>query len=100
MRIGFVGLGNMGGPMARNLVRANFEVVVFDLDSALAQTFQEVGATIAASAEALAANVDVLMTSLPGPRQSRATMPALLSALKPGSLWIDLTTNDRALLMT
>ena len=97
MKVGFLGLGNMGAPMARNLASASFDVVVFDRDDARVRLFRESGMNVAASAEALAATVDVLMTSLPGPRQSRAAMPALIASLSPGALWIDLTTNDRSL---
>ena len=87
----------MGAPMARNLVAANFDVAVFDLDDARTRPFRKGGIRVAASAEALVTTVDVLMTSLPGPKQSRTAMPALIDLLSPGSLWIDLTTNDRSL---
>lgn len=97
MKIGFIGLGNMGAPMARNLAAANFNVAVYDRDTARTQPFRESGISIAASGEALAGTVDVLMTSLPGPRQSREAMPALIGSLAPDSLWIDLTTNNRTL---
>jgi 3-hydroxyisobutyrate dehydrogenase len=97
MKVGFIGLGNMGAPMARNLDSAGFEVSVFDRDDARTRPFRECGISVAASTEALASTVDVLMTSLPGPPQSRAAMPALIDLLSPGSLWIDLTTNDRSL---
>lgn len=97
MRLGFVGLGSMGAPMASNLVAAGFDVTVFDLQPARMAELRERGAKMAPTAEALAAHADVLMTSLPGPKQSRVAMPPLLSAMKPGSLWIDLTTNDRIL---
>jgi 3-hydroxyisobutyrate dehydrogenase len=97
MKVGFIGLGNMGAPMARNLVAADFSVAVFDRDDARIRPFRECGVNVAASAEALATTVDVLMTSLPGPQQSRTAMPALIDLLSPGSLWIDLTTNDRSL---
>jgi 3-hydroxyisobutyrate dehydrogenase len=98
MRIGFLGLGSMGAPMARNLCSAKFDVVVFDIDPARQQAFLELGANVAESADQLAGQVDVLMTSLPGPRQFPAVAPAILAALRPDSLWIDLTTNDRLLL--
>jgi lactate dehydrogenase-like 2-hydroxyacid dehydrogenase len=71
MKIGFVGLGSMGAPMAKNLVAAEFDVTVFDLDAARMAGLQKVGARIASTLTELAANVDVLMTSLPGPKQSR-----------------------------
>jgi 3-hydroxyisobutyrate dehydrogenase len=99
MKIGFVGLGSMGAPMAKNLVAEGFDVTVFDLDVARMAGLQKVGARIASTLMDLAADVDVLMTSLPGPKQSRLAMPPVLALLKPGALWIDLTTNDRALVL-
>ncbi len=99
MKIGFVGLGSMGAPMAKNLVAAEFDVTVFDLDAARMAGLQKVGARIASTLAELAADVDVLMTSLPGPKQSRLAMPPVLALLKSGALWIDLTTNDRALVL-
>jgi len=99
MQIGFVGLRSMGAPMAKNLVAAGFDVTVFDLDAARMAGLQKVGARIASTLTELAADVDVLMTSLPGPKQSRLVMPPVLALLKSGALWIDLTTNDRALVL-
>ena len=84
MKIGFVGLGSMGAPMAKNLVAAEFDVTVFDLDAARMAGLQKVGARIASSLTELAADVDVLMTSLPGPKQSRLAMPPVLALLKRG----------------
>ncbi|WP_420382235.1 NAD(P)-dependent oxidoreductase [Novosphingobium sp.] len=98
MKIGFVGLGSMGAPMARNLCAAGYDVTVCDLDPDRMLPFTEAGVKTATSALSVAAGVDVLMTSLPGPKQSRVAMPALIAALAPGALWIDLTTNDRDLL--
>src|SRR5690242_7889428 len=57
------------------------------------------GARAAGSGEDLAREVDVLFTSLPGPRQSAAAMPGLIDALPTGGTWVDLTTNDRELVL-
>jgi len=100
MKVGFIGLGSMGAPMAKNLVAAGFDVAVFDIEPSRAAPFRESNVAVAPSPEALAAQTDILLTSLPGPKQSRVAMPPLLAAMKPGTLWIDLTTNDRALLQT
>ena len=93
--IGFVGLGNMGGPMCTNLLRAGYEVVAFDLSADALQRQVEAGATAAESAAGAAAAADVFMTSLPRPDHVSAVMrdAGALDALRPGSLWIDLTTN-------
>lgn len=94
-KIGFIGLGNMGGPMCTNLLRAGFEVVAFDLVPEALDRQIAAGATAGASAADVASRVDVLMTSLPRPDHVAAVMrdAGALAALRPGSLWIDLTTN-------
>lgn len=80
MRLGYVGLGAMGGPMARNLVNAGHDLTAYDLDQAKVEELATSGATPATSAEELARNVDVLFTSLPGPRQPASAMPSLIDA--------------------
>src|SRR5260370_30473831 len=94
MKIGFIGLGSMGAPMAKNLVAAEFDVTVFDLDAARMAGLQKAGARIASTPTALAAEVGVLLTSLPGPKQSPLALPPVVAVLKPGALWVDLTTHD------
>ena len=97
MKVGFIGLGSMGAPMANNLAAAGFDVMVFDLDPARSAPFRERNGAVAPTGEALAEQADILFTSLPGPMQSRTAMPPLLAAMRSGALWIDLTTNDRLL---
>jgi 3-hydroxyisobutyrate dehydrogenase len=97
MRIGFIGLGLMGQGMALNLCRAGYDLVVHDLNRASGAALEEAGATWAASVAELADSADVAFTSLPGPvemRQVGVGDGGLLSALKPGSAWFDLTTNS------
>ncbi|MGI9644200.1 MAG: NAD(P)-dependent oxidoreductase, partial [Ilumatobacteraceae bacterium] len=97
--IGFIGLGNMGGPMCARLVDAGREVVAFDLDADRLAAAVERGATAAPSAAACASKVDVLLTSLPRPDHVQAVMvdAGCLAALQNGSLWIDLTKNRKEL---
>jgi len=95
--IGFVGLGNMGGPMAARLAKAGYEVIVNDLDPARSAPVVEHGAIAATSTRACASAADVLFTSLPTPAIVEALLSGpdgLLAALKPGSIWADLTTNS------
>jgi 3-hydroxyisobutyrate dehydrogenase len=99
MRLGYIGLGSMGGAMARKLASAGHDVTVYDLDPARVADVTSSGARPATSAEVLAANVEVLFTSLPGPRQSAEAMPELIDALPTGAIWIDMTTNDRDLVL-
>ncbi len=93
-RVLFVGLGNMGGPMARNVLSAGFDVTVFDLDSARSAELVAAGAIEATSIAAVGAEMDVVMTSLPGPPQVEAVGAELLAAMRPDTIWIDLSTND------
>ena len=99
MKIGYIGLGNMGQPMVINLVKAGYDVTCFDLVPEKLEPAVAVGATAAESGEAVAAVADILFTSLPEPRHSRAAMPALIDAMQPGSIWVDLTTNDKELVL-
>lgn len=90
-RVGVIGLGRMGAPVARRLA-ARFDTTVFDVEPARLDGFD--GAR--ASAADLAARVDVLVTVLPGPAEVRAALvdDGALDALAPGSLWLDLSSND------
>jgi 3-hydroxyisobutyrate dehydrogenase len=99
MRIGYIGLGNMGGPMATNLVKAGCDVVVYDLEQTRIDQVVAWGATAATSGEDVATQVDILFTSLPEPRHVAAAVPSLIDTMQAGSIWVDLTTNDRDLLL-
>lgn len=97
MKAGFIGLGAMGEGMALNLRRAGYDLVVHDLDRSNATALEEAGAGWADSVAALAASVDVVFTSLPGPAEMQHVgigEGGLLSALRPGAAWFDLTTNS------
>ena len=72
--IGFVGLGNMGGPMCRRLVEAGYSVVAFDLSATALDTAVAAGATAASSAADAAARCDIFLTSLPRPDHVEAVM--------------------------
>jgi 3-hydroxyisobutyrate dehydrogenase len=96
-RVGFVGLGNMGAPMARNLVKAGFAVSVFDLVPALIASVE--GASGAASAGACARDVDVLISMLPAGRHVESLYlgaDGVLDNAAPGTLLIDCSTIDTA----
>ena len=68
MKIGFIGLGSMGAPMARNLLLAGFEVTVHDARAQAADEHLALGARLADNAADCAADADVLITMLPDPR--------------------------------
>ena len=69
MKVGFIGVGNMGGPMCRNIIRnTNHDVVVFDLNQAAIEACTALGATAGTSVAQVAADCEVVFTSLPMPR--------------------------------
>ena len=96
MRVLLIGLGNMGAPMAHNLLSAGVELSVFDTDADKMASFVDSGATAVSSVNEGAANAEVVMTSLPGPTQVESVGAELFASLPPGSVWIDLSTNDLA----
>jgi 3-hydroxyisobutyrate dehydrogenase len=95
--IGFIGLGNMGLPMCLNLIDAGLDVIAFDLRSEPVDEAVSAGAQRGADAADVAARADILLTSLPRPDHVASVMRdgGALAALRPGSLWADLTTNRR-----
>ncbi len=99
MKVGFIGLGNVGGKLAGSLVRNGVDLVVRDLDRTIAQPFLDAGARWAESPEAMAASVDVVVTCLPAPAISAEVMEAddgLLAGLGAGKIWLEMSTTDEA----
>lgn len=94
MQLGFIGLGTMGGWMALNARKGGYAMKVHDLKRDIAKPQLEAGATWAASAAEAARDVDVLLTSLPGPREVQAVAEQVLPAMKRGAAWCDLSTNS------
>ena len=97
MKVGFIGIGTMGGHMAYNLCKAEFEVSVHDLNKDLSRRHLEAGATWADSVKDIAQNNEVIMTSLPGPKEVQDVAlraDGLLANMKPGTVWFDLSTNS------
>ena len=97
MRIGFIGLGNMGGPMALNIIRAGHDVTVHDVRREAGTPHLEGGAKWANSPREVAAHSDVIMTSLPGPREVEAVAlgeSGIIHGARSGSIYVDLSTNS------
>ena len=94
MRVGVIGLGNIGGAVAANLVADGHEVTVFDRDAARARAIA--GAAVAAGAEALAGKTEITFLSLPTPAVVRAVALEWLRGAAPGSVLVDLSTNAPA----
>ena len=99
MRIGFIGLGNVGGKLAGSILRNGHELEVRDLDPAAAQPFLDAGATWADSPKAMAESCDVVITCLPSPAACAAVLEAedgVIAGLGPGKVWLEMSTTDEA----
>jgi 3-hydroxyisobutyrate dehydrogenase len=92
--IAFIGLGNMGGPMAANLVKAGHEVLGFDLLAGLCESAAEDGVAIVANAAEAVIRADVVITMLPAGKSVVAVWSEVVGAAKKGSLLIDSSTID------
>ncbi|WP_417684268.1 3-hydroxyisobutyrate dehydrogenase [Roseibium sp.] len=95
--IGFIGLGNMGGPMAANLVKAGHKVTGFDLSEAALKALEEAGGSRAASVADLSAGADIIVTMLPAGKHVRKIYEGeggVLDNATPGTLLIDSSTID------
>jgi 3-hydroxyisobutyrate dehydrogenase len=100
MKVGFIGLGTMGASMAANLQKAGHELVVHDIRRAAAERHLAAGATWADTPKALAEQCEVIFTSLPGPPEVEEValgQNGLLSGMKDGSAYFDLSTNSPTL---
>lgn len=95
MHYGYIGLGNLGANCAACLIKAGFQVTVFDLNPRLAERLVAMGAVLAPSAEALAAEVDHVITCLPSPAVSEKVLRAILPQMKPGATWVEMSTLGR-----
>ena len=94
--IGFIGLGNMGAPMAANLLRAGHAVRGYDLSPSAAAAATDLGLDLAASAHDAVAGADLVITMLPAGKHVAACYADILPAAAPGSLFIDCSTIDVA----
>jgi 3-hydroxyisobutyrate dehydrogenase len=92
--IAFIGLGNMGGPMAANLVKAGYKVVAFDLAGASREQARSDGAAIANSAAAAVKGADVVVTMLPAGKHVIGVWNEVISSMTRGALIIDSSTID------
>src|SRR5690242_6201244 len=90
--IGIIGLGNMGGAFAKNLVAAGFRVVGFDIDPAARRAARKAGAELAADAVAVAHAAPVIITSLPNPAALHATVAQIVAAKLPKRTIIEAST--------
>jgi 3-hydroxyisobutyrate dehydrogenase len=100
MKVGFIGVGNIGAPIAGQLLRAGHALVVHDLRREAANTLLAAGATWSDTPAAFAAECEVVATCLPGPMEMEQVCfgpGGIIGHIKPGTLYIDHTTNSPAL---
>jgi 3-hydroxyisobutyrate dehydrogenase len=99
MKIGFIGLGNVGGKLAGSLIRNGHDVIVRDLDEALVADYVARGASAATSPKALCEAVDLMITCLPSPAASAAVAEGadgFLQVMRPGQVWLEMSTTDHS----
>ncbi len=94
MKVGFIGIGTMGGHMALNVRAKGHDVMVHDLREAAAGPHLKMGCTWGNSAREVAQASDVVFTSLPGPKDVQAVAEELLAGMRKGTAWFDLSTNS------
>ena len=98
MKIGFIGLGNVGGKLANNLLKNRYKLVVRDLDPKLSKIFGKKGAIIAESPKELAEECDVIITCLPSPKICKKVMTSkngVLRGLSKNKVWLEMSTTDQ-----
>jgi 3-hydroxyisobutyrate dehydrogenase len=99
MKVGFIGLGNVGGKLAGSLLRNNFNLTVRDLDENLTKSFKDKGAKVVNSAKELAEQVDLIITCLPSPKSCAEVMEAddgVINGLSENKIWLEMSTTDEA----
>ena len=99
MKIGFIGLGNVGGKLSRSLLRNKFDLTVKDLDSNINNDFAKQGASVANTAKELAENVDLIITCLPSPKICAEVMEAengVIKGLSKNKIWLEMSTTDES----
>ena len=99
MKVGFVGLGNVGGKLAGSLLRNDFDLTVRDLDENLTKNFANLGAKVANSAKELAEQVDLIITCLPSPEICNEVMDGengIINGLSKNKIWLEMSTTDEA----
>ena len=97
MKIGFVGLGNVGGKLAGSLLRNKFNLIVRDLDEQITKKFSDKGAQIANSPKDLAEKSDLVITCLPSPKACSKVMESddgIIKGLSKDKIWLEMSTTD------
>jgi 3-hydroxyisobutyrate dehydrogenase len=99
MKVGFIGLGNVGGKLAKSLLRNNFDLTVRDLNENITKDFTDIGAKIANSPKELAEEVDLIITCLPSPTICSEVMESddgVIKGLSKNKIWLEMSTTDES----
>ena len=96
MKIGFIGLGNVGGKLSGSLLRNGADITVHDLNSELVDAFVANGGKAASGPAELMRTCDAVITCLPSPAASDAVMQEMLPEVGEGKIWMEMSTTDEA----
>ena len=99
MKIGFIGLGNVGGKLAASLLRNKFDLTVRDLETKLTNDFKNHGAKVSNSAKELAEQTDLIITCLPSPEICAEVMESpegVVNGLSKNKIWLEMSTTDES----
>ena len=99
MKIGFIGLGNVGSKLAGSLLRNKFDLTVRDLNKKLTNDFKSRGAKIANNAKELAEQTDLIITCLPSPKICSEVMESndgIINGLSENKIWLEMSTTDES----
>jgi len=99
MKVGFIGLGNLGGKLAESLIRNKFDLTVRDLDKNLTKKFCDLGAMVAQTPKELAEKVDLIITCLPSPEVCAEVMEkkdGVINGLSKNKIWLEMSTTDES----
>ena len=97
MKIGFIGLGNVGGKLAGSLLRNNFKLTVYDLDPKTMENLSSKGASISKNPKELTQDSDLIITCLPSPKICREVMESkdgVINGLSKNKIWLEMSTTD------
>ncbi|OIQ46036.1 MAG: 3-hydroxyisobutyrate dehydrogenase [Roseobacter sp. MedPE-SW] len=96
MRVGFIGLGNVGHKLSGSLLRNGVDLTVYDLNPDLVETFVAKGAKAGTNPAQLMRDCDAVITCLPSPAASDAVMQEMLPEVTEGKIWMEMSTTDEA----
>ncbi|MDA5095456.1 NAD(P)-dependent oxidoreductase [Aliiroseovarius sp. KMU-50] len=96
MKVGFIGLGNVGGKLSGSLLRNGVDLTVHDLNPDLVADLVARGATAAESPAQMMRDCDTVITCLPSPAASNAVMGEMLPEIRSGKVWMEMSTTDEA----